>query len=1097
MAEKVDHVYKAKLAEQAERYDDMAQAMYKYVEEKCSGSNPATLNNEERNLLSVAYKNVVGSRRSAWRVVSSIEQKAEGMNEKRVEVAKKYREKIEAELKKICQEMLGLLKTHLIKSKPDGDDSYDSVVFYLKMQGDYDRYLAEVSQGDARKENVEKSLQSYKQATEYAQQHMSPTHPIRLGLALNFSVFYYEIQNKPGEACSLAKKAFDDAIAELDSLNEDSYKDSTLIMQLLRDNLTLWQSDAQADGADDQPENQVYGRSLYPSLRVEVSHALMRCRVYGRSLYPSLRVEVSHALMRCRVYGRSLYPSLRVEVSHALMRCRVYGCSLYPSFRVEVSHALMRCRVYGRSLYPSFRVEVSHALMRCRVYGRSLYPSLRVEVSHALMRCRVYGRSLYPSLRVEVSHALMRCRVYGCSLYPSLRVEVSHALMRCKVYGRSLYPSLRVEVSHALMRCRVYGCSLYPSFRVEVSHALMRCRVYGRSLYPSFRVEVSHALMRCRVYGRSLYPSLRVEVSHALMRCRVYGCSLYPSLRVEVSHALMRCRVYGRSLYPSFRVEVSHALMRCRVYGRNLYPSLRVEVSHALMRCRVYGRSLYPSLRVEVSHALMRCRVYGRSLYPSLRVEVSHALMRCKVYGRSLYPSLRVEVSHALMRCKVYGRSLYPSFRVEVSHALMRCRVYGRSLYPSLRVEVSHALMRCRVYGRMKQSAEDRAHDRTCSANAGTDKECTQQIQDKKNCCSSIAETREKMEAAAAVSKLGLARPGNSRRASAVGGGTRSAAWTSDGLCTTENSAGTAPDLKNTWGFLPRPVPRARSAHAQLTSALIPPSWIHSCQGGSVCRCAAYPDTMTAVENLVQSAKLAEQAERYDDMAGYMKRVVEETYDKSDSNPLDNEERNLLSVAYKNVVGARRSAWRVMSSIETKSEGNDKKLQMTKKYRENIEKELTTICEEILGLLDNHLIKKAKDTDSTDSLVFYLKMKGDYYRYLSEVSQGEEKNVNVDHSKKAYEEATERATEKMTPTHPIRLGLALNFSVFYYEILNNPEEACKLAKKAFDDAIIQLDSLNEDSYKDSTLIMQLLRDNLTLWQSDAQGEGTDDQQENQ
>lgn len=84
-------------------------------------------------------------------------------------------------------------------------------------------------------------------ATAVAQTELTPTHPIRLGLALNFSVFYYEILNSPDRACHLAKQAFDDAIAELDSLSEESYRDSTLIMQLLRDNLTLWTS---SDGAE-------------------------------------------------------------------------------------------------------------------------------------------------------------------------------------------------------------------------------------------------------------------------------------------------------------------------------------------------------------------------------------------------------------------------------------------------------------------------------------------------------------------------------------------------------------------------------------------------------------------------------------------------------------------------------------------------------------------------------------------------------------------------------------------------------------------------------------------------------------------------------
>jgi 14-3-3 protein epsilon len=110
-------------------------------------------------------------------------------------------------------------------------------------------------------------------------------------------------------------------------------------------------------------------------------------------------------------------------------------------------------------------------------------------------------------------------------------------------------------------------------------------------------------------------------------------------------------------------------------------------------------------------------------------------------------------------------------------------------------------------------------------------------------------------------------------------------------------------------------------------------------------------------------------------------------------------------------------------------------------------------------------------------------MKGDYHRYLAEFASGEKRKVAATAAHEAYKTATDVAQTELTPTHPIRLGLALNFSVFYYEILNSPDRACHLAKQAFDDAIAELDSLSEESYRDSTLIMQLLRDNLTLWTS--------------
>merc|ERR1711998_364465 len=112
------------------------------------------------------------------------------------------------------------------------------------------------------------------------------------------------------------------------------------------------------------------------------------------------------------------------------------------------------------------------------------------------------------------------------------------------------------------------------------------------------------------------------------------------------------------------------------------------------------------------------------------------------------------------------------------------------------------------------------------------------------------------------------------------------------------------------------------------------------------------------------------------------------------------------------------------------------------------------------------------------------KMKADYYRYIAEFSSDAKKTAAAENARLAYEDAKNVAEKDLAVTHPIRLGLALNYSVFQYEVLANPDEACKMARTAFEDAIAELDNVAEDSYKDATLIMQLLRDNLTLWTSD-------------
>lgn len=229
-------------------------------------------------------------------------------------------------------------------------------------------------------------------------------------------------------------------------------------------------------------------------------------------------------------------------------------------------------------------------------------------------------------------------------------------------------------------------------------------------------------------------------------------------------------------------------------------------------------------------------------------------------------------------------------------------------------------------------------------------------------------------------------------------------------------------------------------------------------------------------EENVFMARLSEQAERFEDMVMYMRRVA------SMGVELTLEERNLLSVAYKNAVGNRRTAWRAVNQLEHREAHRGPPiLELIQNYRTDLERELNEKCVDILEVLAKDLIPTASNPEAK---VFFSKMKGDYHRYLAEFASAENHSRHSQDAHDAYKAASDVALAELPPTHPIRLGLALNFSVFYYEVFSSPEKACVLAKAAFDDAIATMDSLDEDQYKDSATIMQLLRDNLTLWTSD-------------
>jgi hypothetical protein len=196
MSNNEEQIFMARVAEQSERFRDMVDFLKPVIKEK----GPA-LSTDERNLLSVAFKNLVSQQRTAIRTISAIEQ-----NQKYAKFAGsmgEYKKRIEEELYKNCDEIINIIKADVLtKSSED-----EARAFFLKMIGDYCRYIAE-SAKEARLEKTKTdALAAYQEACAIAEKSLNPCNSIRLGLALNFSVFHYEVMQSVKKACELGDKA--------------------------------------------------------------------------------------------------------------------------------------------------------------------------------------------------------------------------------------------------------------------------------------------------------------------------------------------------------------------------------------------------------------------------------------------------------------------------------------------------------------------------------------------------------------------------------------------------------------------------------------------------------------------------------------------------------------------------------------------------------------------------------------------------------------------------------------------------------------------------------------------------------------------------
>ena len=233
------------------------------------------------------------------------------------------------------------------------------------------------------------------------------------------------------------------------------------------------------------------------------------------------------------------------------------------------------------------------------------------------------------------------------------------------------------------------------------------------------------------------------------------------------------------------------------------------------------------------------------------------------------------------------------------------------------------------------------------------------------------------------------------------------------------------------------------------------------------------------MEAKIFMARVADQAERYQDMVDFLKEIIQES-----SGDLSMDVRNLLSVGFKNLISGQRSAWKTVQAIEQ----NKKYAQYQsdcEEYRKKIGDELAANCEKVINIVKEQALPKAEDDEAK---VFYLKMIGDYYRYNAEAASGDQLSAVTENALKYYDEATE-AAKQLKPYNSTKLGLALNFSVFYYELKNDSSKACTIAEEALEGAKSEIDNMDNDEARDALSIIELLKENLDLWKEE---EGADD-----